>query len=120
GKAIMAFLPDAEIEKMFASVKLAATTENTIVDPQKLRDDVAAARKCGYATSLAERVPGAGAGLGAPGYGAAGRVKGAIVVTVPLFRWRKKNLAWMSRAVVECGQALSALVDDGPLERQRA
>lgn len=120
GKAILAFLPDEEIEQMFASVKLEATTENTIVDPEKLREDIKIARKCGYATSLGERVPGAGFGIGVPVYGADGRVKGSIVVTVPLFRWRKKNLPWMSRAVVECGRALSSLVDNAPVERQLA
>lgn len=114
GKAILAFLPDEEIERMFSTVTLEATTQNTILDPDRLHEDIAEARKCGYATSLGERVPGAGFGIGAPVYGSDGRVRGSIVVTVPLFRWRKKNLPWMSRAVVECGRVLSSLIDRDP------
>ncbi len=109
GKAILAFLPDDDIETMFKTVTLEVTAENTIVDPEALRRDIAEIRARGYATSLGERVPGAGFGIGAPVYGPDGRVVGSVVVTVPLFRWKKKNLGWMSKAVMDCGRVLSGI-----------
>lgn len=107
GKAILAFLPDAEIERLFETAELKATTENTIVEPDALRREIGEIRARGYATSLGERVPGAGFGIGAPVFAGAGRVKGSIVVTVPIFRWRQADLPRMAQAVMASGRVLS-------------
>lgn len=110
GKAILAFLPDEEIDALLRA-PLSRATERTIVNPRELRKQIAEIRARGYATSLGERVPGAGFGIGAPVFGPDGRVRGSIVVTIPLFRWRDSRLPSFARAVVECGRALSAALD---------
>ena len=114
GKAILAYLPDAEIERMFSTAELAATTERTIVDRDALRREVALIRARGVATSMGERVPGAGFGVAAPVFGAAGHVAGSAVVTIPTFRWRDENLPAIAEAMKACGRRLSAMLGGAP------
>ncbi len=110
GKAILAMLADDDVERMFASVDMTPSTENTITDPVRLRKELKVFRSRGYATSEGERVPGSGIGVAAAVCDGDGRVKGSIIVTVPMFRWRKSKLPAMSKAVVACARSLSGLV----------
>ena len=110
GKAILAKLPDDDVERMFASVDMTPSTENTITDPVRLRKELKGFRARGFATSEGERVPGSGIGIAAAVCDGDGRVKGSIVVTIPMFRWRKSKLPAMSKAVVACARSLSDLV----------
>lgn len=110
GKSILAFLPDGEIDRFFRTVELSSVTDRTITDPDALRREIRQVRARGYATSLGERVPGAGFGTAAPVFDADGRVTGSVVLTVPLFRWRKEDLPVKAAAVVACGREMSALM----------
>lgn len=59
-KAFLAFLPEPEIDAYLARNGLTALTGETIIDERKLRRDLDATRRRGYATSLGERQVGAG------------------------------------------------------------
>lgn len=98
GKPILAFLPDAEIER-YLRRQLPKLTEFTVVDPAQLRRQIVQIRKLGYATSKGERIPGAGVGVGAPVFSSDERVIGSIVVTVPSFRWKRTRLDDIAKKV---------------------
>ena len=119
GKPILAFLPDAEIERILRR-PLSRVTKYTIVEPEKLRTQIRQIRKRGYATSRGERMPSDSIGVGAPVFGPHKNVIGAIVVTVPSFRWRKERLHDVAKLVMGTAQQVSALSDVGvPLPGQR-
>ena len=110
GKPILAFLPDEEIERFLAK-PLASITERTLVDPDQLRRQVRQIRKRGYATSRSERVAGAATGIGAPVFGAKGQVIGAVVVTIPSFRWRNDRLEETAATVMRHARRISGILD---------
>jgi DNA-binding IclR family transcriptional regulator len=110
GKPILAFLPDEEIER-FLRRPLPQVTEHTIVDGDQLRRQIRLIRKRGYATSRSERVQGAATGVGAPVFGPKGRVIGAVVVTIPSFRWRNDRLDATADTVMRYARRVSALAD---------
>lgn len=58
GKAILAELPDEEIEAFVERTGLPAETDNTITDPDELWDEIRTIREHGYATSFEERIEG--------------------------------------------------------------
>ena len=49
GKSIMAFLPDAELEKLWKTEPITAFSENTIIDLDSMRQELAKIRQQGYA-----------------------------------------------------------------------
>lgn len=49
GKAILAGMPESEVEELYTGVKLKAHTENTICDLVKLKKDLQQTRERGYA-----------------------------------------------------------------------
>ncbi|MEU8663404.1 IclR family transcriptional regulator, partial [Actinoplanes philippinensis] len=85
-KAFLAFLPDFEVDAYVARRPLEAVTDKTIVDPARLRKDLAAIRKRGYATSLGERQAGA-ASVAAPIFDHDGRVAAVISLAGPAPRF---------------------------------
>jgi DNA-binding IclR family transcriptional regulator len=117
GKPILAFLADEDIERLLRK-PLPRLTESTIVDPDQLRRQIRQIRKRGYATSRGERVPGAGAGIGAPVFGPHGQVIGSVVVTIPSFRWRNDRLAKVADVVMAHARRASDIFD--PLLAQRS
>lgn len=110
GKAILAFLPNAEIDRILGA-PLPRLTEFTITDPGKLRHQIEMIRKQGYATSGGERIPGAGFGAAAPVFGPDGVVIGSVVVTIPSFRWTADRLPLTARLVADGARRISALAD---------
>lgn len=54
GKAILAFLSDAELNNFFAKADLENYTEHTITDPERLYSELSHIRECGYAVDNEE------------------------------------------------------------------
>src|SRR3954452_23437305 len=73
GRALLAFLPDAEREAVLAG-PLEPVTEHTVTDPEALRRVLDEVRKRGYSVSRGERVLG--------GVGGAGSLTNAEVAAV--------------------------------------
>ena len=86
-KAFLAFLPEAEIERYLSGVRLDRLTNKTVVDPRRLRRELAANPEAGYASSFGERMEGAGA-VAAPVFGRDGTPAGVISVCGPIERFR--------------------------------
>jgi IclR family acetate operon transcriptional repressor len=84
GKAILAALPDAELDCYFRDGTRAAFTANTLTDETALRADLALARSSGIARTCEEQT------LGIAGIGRAvvidGELMGAMSVAIPLAR----------------------------------
>jgi IclR family transcriptional regulator, KDG regulon repressor len=58
GKALLAFMPPDQLERVLKNWKLVAKTPHTIVDVAVLRDDLAASRRRGYAVNRRESEAG--------------------------------------------------------------
>jgi DNA-binding IclR family transcriptional regulator len=86
-KAFLAFLSDDEIDSYIKRNQLAAMTDQTITDDEKLRRDLAAIRKRGYATSAGERMAGA-ASVAAPVLDHDARPIAVISVSGPVERFK--------------------------------
>jgi IclR family acetate operon transcriptional repressor len=80
GKAMLAFLPDDEIDRLYgAPGALASRTKNTITTVVRLKNELATVRRRGYAVDLEETTEGVVC-VGSPILGADGRPEAAISV----------------------------------------
>ena len=78
GKAMLAFLPDDEIDRLYDSpAELASRTRNTITTLARLKSELAAIRRRGYAVDQEETTEGIVC-IGSPILGADGRPEAAI------------------------------------------
>jgi DNA-binding IclR family transcriptional regulator len=90
-KALMAFLPEAEIEAIVREKGLPKLCTNTITKPEALKAELALIRERGYAVSLEETDPGAW-GVAAPIRGWSGDTVGAVGVAGPTLRYDEARL----------------------------
>ena len=90
-KALMAFLPEAEIEAIVREKGLPKLCTNTITKPEALKTELALIRERGYAVSLEETDPGAW-GVAAPIRGWSGDTVGAVGVAGPTLRYDEARL----------------------------
>lgn len=111
-KAILANLRDEEIELYLARHPLEPLTGKTIVDPDKLRAELASIRRRGYAISLGERQEGA-ASVAAPVFDHDGLVIAAISVSGPASRF-KPRLQELAPMLVAAAGRLSAQLGHHP------
>jgi len=86
-KSFLAFLPPGEQERYLKERELTAMTGTTIIDPDRLRTELAAVRERGYAVSLEERQAGA-ASIAGPILDRHGLPIAAISVCGPVERVR--------------------------------
>jgi DNA-binding IclR family transcriptional regulator len=84
GKALLAFLPPADIERILAG-PLPRFTEQTIADPRRLRQELEIVRQRGFAQALGEIEAGLN-GVAAPIRAASGTVVAAVSVSGPAYR----------------------------------
>jgi len=85
GKAILAWLPPSELDRIIADKGLTAFTPNTIVSLDKLKEELRLTRRNGFAIDREEFQPGVIC-IGAAIRDHAGAVVGSISVSSPLFR----------------------------------
>jgi IclR family transcriptional regulator, acetate operon repressor len=85
GKAILAWLPPSELSRIIADKGLTAFTPNTIVNLDKLKEELRLTRRNGFAIDREEFHPGVIC-IGAAIRDHAGAVVGSIGVSSPLFR----------------------------------
>lgn len=82
GRAMIAFMPDEEIEGILDRAQLEAKTQHTIVDRKQLRAELRRIRSRGYAINNQELVVGL-VGLAAPVFGTSGEPIAAINISIP-------------------------------------
>lgn len=105
GKAILAFQPDAVVQKIVAA-GLTRYTETTITDPARLRSVLATIREAGYALDEGEHQPGLRC-IGAPIRDRSGKVIAGISLTGPAFRIPLGEVEGLAKLVVHHANAIS-------------
>ena len=90
GKIFMVYMPEDQLQRILER-PLERFTENTIVDPETLREHASRIPDDGYAHTLEELETGLSA-VGAPIRCAEGAVVGAVSVSGPAFRLSDANL----------------------------
>ena len=107
GKALLAFLPDEEIDKIIQKEKFIPFGPNTITDPTKLKEHLKEIRKNGYAISFEERILGS-ASIAAPIIDYKGKVVASLSISGPTTRFTKKMIPLLISRVKEAAQKISA------------
>lgn len=105
GKAVLAALPDPELDHFFASVTLKPFTTSTLATRGALNADLIKTRRRGYATDHAEGLEGihcaAAAVLDEYAYPVA-----AITVMAPAFRLKNDRFVELGRACIEAAETI--------------
>jgi IclR family acetate operon transcriptional repressor len=89
GKVLLAHLSEVELNQLIKEKGLSKRTENTIIDPAKLKGHLNLVRNQGYAIDDEENERGIRC-VAAPLYNEAGKVTAAISISGPAFRITKK------------------------------
>lgn len=106
GKAMLAFLPDEQIETMLQNMQLTSFTPATIVDRQALRAELVKIRKQGYAVSVSEWLVDA-AGVATPIFGRNGSVIGALTISGPTSRLTPEKIEEFAGCLVQAVDEIS-------------
>lgn len=106
GKAILAFLPASEIERIICKENLICLGPKTITDPVILREHLKEIRKNGYAQSFEERVIGSSS-VAAPIFDYEGNVIASISISGPITRFTKKKIPIFISLVKEAAEKIS-------------
>lgn len=116
GKVLLAWL-DEDQRNALLSGHLDAATENTVTDPQALRDDLDAIRARGYAVSYGERVNGIHT-VAVAIRDHEGRAVASISVTGPAMRMPADRLETIAPSVAASARAISAALGYSSLDRE--
>lgn len=107
GKAILAHLPESEVDTIIHQRRLPEFTKYTITTPVALKSELEKVRTVGYARDWEEHEYGVNC-LGAPVRDYSGNVVAAVSISGPAFRVNDKSLGVLSGAVIAAAAALSA------------
>jgi|ERR1700680_2945190 len=106
GKAMLAELPDAEVNDIVRRWGLKAITAKTITTAAALRTELKAIRSRGYAIDNEEKEEGLRC-IGAPVRGHSGKLLSAISVSGPAFRITKERIPEIGQVVMRVANDLS-------------
>lgn len=118
GKAMMAWLDEAEVTRILQAHGLPRSTERTLDTPKRLRADLAAIRERGYALDDEEFAPGMRC-VAAAVRDASGEPLGAVSLSGPLIRVTDEALPGLGRLVADTARALAGELG-GPLPTEKA
>lgn len=105
GKAMLAFLPDAEVSGILAG-GIEQRTPATITQPQGLRQDLDETRRRGYSVDREENEEGI-ACVGAPVFDHDGSLVASISIAGPAFRVRDGQIPELGALVAEAAAEIS-------------
>jgi len=105
GKAMLAFLPEAEADRLLPLMSFHRYTPNTIATPAALRAELAAIRAAGHAFDREEHEPGIIC-VAAPILSSAGSVMGALSVTSSTARTTLDGLADLAPVVRDAARRI--------------
>lgn len=105
GKAILAFLPPGDVERVI-NKGLERYTKNTIIDPERLKKHLEEIRQKGYAVDDEENEEGIRC-VGAPVFDHTGKVIGAISISGPIVTVTSEKIPELAEKVIECAKAIS-------------
>lgn len=106
GKAVLAFLPDADASRRLTMERLEKLTPATETDPTVLLGQLRQTRHLGVAFDNEESTPGVCC-VGAPIHGSSGKVVAGISIAVPCFRMTAKRRIELAGLVQDSARELS-------------
>jgi IclR family acetate operon transcriptional repressor len=106
GKAILAFLPEEEVERIAGATGLPRRTANTICSLPQLKQELASTRQRGYAIDDGENEEGARC-VGAPIFDRRGNVSAALSVSGPAFRTSAVDIEDLGTALAAAALQIS-------------
>jgi DNA-binding IclR family transcriptional regulator len=106
GKAILAFLPDTQLENYLDIVELTAFTPSTVTSKEKLREELIHIKEDGYAIDDEELSIGLRC-IGAPLFDRNRQARFAISISGPSIRFGSKKIEEMRRELKKISQVLS-------------
>ncbi len=104
GKALLSALSDEELSRLYSDFE--RFTDKTIGTLDRLKAEIAAVRRRGFATNRGEWHEGVG-GIAAPIYDASQGIRGAIGVSGPLDRLTPKTMQGFASLVTRAAEAIS-------------
>lgn len=110
GLAILAFLPEAERQAVYAN-GLDQLTDRTIVDPKTLERKLAKIRKAGYAFTRGYQTAGT-VGIAAPVFDSDHRVYGDVCITLPDQRFDDHLTESLGQAAVATAAAITEQLEN--------
>lgn len=107
GRAVLAALPDREVDAYFDAVELTPLTPRTIASRDGLWEKIREARRLGYGEENEENEPGVRC-VGAAVLNADHRPVGAVSVTAPAFRMDDAAAKFLGERIAWAASAISA------------
>jgi DNA-binding IclR family transcriptional regulator len=107
GKAMLAFMPDDEVEKRIGSDPLQSYTANTIINRLKFREELLLTRQRGYAVDNEEREMGVRC-IAAPIFENPHKILAAVSVSGPAGRFTQERENELSKLVMKASAEISA------------
>lgn len=112
GKAILAWLPESEVDEILVAKGMERFTDRTIVSRDLLVEELRKVRRHGYAEDVEEFEPGVVC-IGAPVRGSKGTVLGSISLSMPTMRVSEESLQRTRALVMEA--AADMAMEIGPV-----
>lgn len=109
GKALIAHLPEEEVERLVRERGLPRHNDNTICSLRRLREEIARTRRLGYALDDEEDELGARC-IGAPIFDGQNQAVAAVSVSGTTVQVTSENLAAISEQVKECAASITAVL----------
>lgn len=109
GKALIAHLPEEEVDSLVRERGLPRHNDNTICSPRRLREELARIRKAGYALDDEEDELGARC-IGAAIFRSEGKVVAAVSVSGTTAQITSENVATIAEQVKECAASITAVL----------
>jgi DNA-binding IclR family transcriptional regulator len=106
GKAMAAYLPEAELQELLISTKYQRFTPRTLVQPARLKRELLKVREQGFAVDNEEAVPGARC-VAAPIFDSSGKVVAAISVSGPITRITEDKMPSLAASVKKAAGIVS-------------
>lgn len=106
GKAMLAYTDPKKVLEIWKKSNLIKHTDNTIVDYDIFQKELAMIKDLGYAEDDEENEIGLRC-VGAPIFGANGRIEGAISISGPSSRVNKEKVAEIGQRVKQCAANIS-------------
>lgn len=106
GKAILAFLPDVEIDMYLQSVEFTPYTSKTVTTPEQLMDEIENIRKKGYAIDDEELSIGLRC-IAAPVLDYSGRPSYALSISGPTQRMKDERMEFMQEKLLSVCRRLT-------------
>jgi IclR family acetate operon transcriptional repressor len=118
GKAILAYLPEEQMQQIVRARGLPRFTPNTITDPGTLARHLADVRRAGFAIDDVETEEGVRC-VGAPLFDPVGRVTASISVAGPAYRLPMAKLRRLGKVVKAAAQEISIAWSGSAVDRSR-